>query len=55
MFENNLMDSKTNQRSVSGGAEDPSTKELNAFVQGLLNQMQARFEDMSNNIINRVD
>ena len=49
------MDSKANQRSASGGAEDPSTKQLNAFVQQLLNQMQTRFQEMSNNIIGRVD
>jgi heat shock factor-binding protein 1 len=35
--------------------EDPSTKELNAFVQNLLKQMQERFEDMSGNIIGRID
>ena len=37
------------------GSEDPSTKELNMFVQNLLKQMQDRFEDMSGNIIGRVD
>lgn len=36
-------------------AEDPSTKELNAFVQNMLKQMQERFEEMSGNIIGRVD
>ena len=36
-------------------AEDPSTKQLNQFVQKMLQQMQSRFEDMSNNIIGRVD
>jgi heat shock factor-binding protein 1 len=36
-------------------SEDPSTKELNAFVQNLLKQMQDRFEDMSGNIIGRID
>lgn len=35
--------------------EDPSTKELNQFVQNMLKQMQDRFEEMSNNIIGRVD
>jgi heat shock factor-binding protein 1 len=35
--------------------EDPSTKELNAFVQNMLKQMQERFEEMSTNIIGRVD
>ena len=38
-----------------GGNEDPSTKELNQFVQNLLKQMQDRFEEMSGNIITRVD
>jgi heat shock factor-binding protein 1 len=37
------------------GSEDPSTKELNAFVQNLLKQMQERFEDMSGNIVGRID
>lgn len=36
-------------------SEDPSTKELNNFVQNLLKQMQDRFEDMSSNIIGRID
>ena len=35
--------------------EDPSTKELNAFVQNMLKQMQERFEEMSGNIVGRVD
>ena len=35
--------------------EDPSTKELNTFVQNMLKQMQDRFEEMSTNIIGRVD
>lgn len=35
--------------------EDPNSKELNAFVQNMLKQMQERFDDMSNNIISRVD
>ena len=35
--------------------EDPSTKELNAFVQNMLKQMQDRFEEMSGNIVSRVD
>jgi heat shock factor-binding protein 1 len=35
--------------------EDPSTKELNSFVQNLLKQMQDRFEDMSTNIVGRID
>jgi len=36
-------------------SEDPSTKELNAFVQNMLKQMQDRFDEMSGNIISRVD
>ena len=35
--------------------EDPSTKELNTFVQNMLKQMQERFEEMSGNIVGRVD
>lgn len=35
--------------------DDQSTKELNDFVQNLLKQMQDRFEDMSSNIVGRVD
>lgn len=40
---------------MSSKQEDPSTKELNQFVQNLLKQMQERFEDMSGNIIGRID
>ena len=36
-------------------SEDPSTKELNQFVQNMLKQMQERFDDMSSNIVSRVD
>lgn len=42
-------------RGALKNVEDPSTKELNAFVQNLLKQMQERFEDMSGNIIGRID
>lgn len=35
--------------------EDPSTKELNVFVQNMLKQMQERFDEMSGNIVGRVD
>ena len=35
--------------------EDQSTKELNTFVQNMLKQMQERFQEMSTNIIGRVD
>lgn len=35
--------------------EDQSTKELNNFVQNLMKQMQDRFEEMSQNIIGRID
>ncbi len=40
---------------MSNVREDPSTKELNNFVQNLLKQMQERFEDMSSNIVGRID
>lgn len=36
-------------------SEDPSTKELNQFVQTMLKQMQERFDDMSSNIVSRVE
>ena len=36
-------------------SEDSSTKELNQFVQNMLKQMQERFDEMSSNIIGRVD
>ena len=36
-------------------SDDPSTKELNQFVQTMLKQMQERFDDMSTNIVSRVD
>jgi heat shock factor-binding protein 1 len=35
--------------------DDPTTKELNSFVQNLLKQMQERFDDMQNTIVNRID
>ncbi len=35
--------------------EDAGEKELNAFVQTLLKQMQDRFEEMSGSIVNRID
>jgi heat shock factor-binding protein 1 len=41
------MDKKSN--------DDPNTKELNQFVQNMLKQMQERFDEMSSNIIGRVD
>lgn len=36
-------------------SDDPNTKELNQFVQTMLKQMQERFDDMSSNIVGRVD
>lgn len=39
----------------TGKKEDTGEKELNAFVQNLLKQMQDRFEEMSGSIINRID
>jgi uncharacterized protein YaaR (DUF327 family) len=47
-YNHNLMDSKKL-------SEDPSTKELNQFVQTMLKQMQERFDDMSSNIVSRVE
>lgn len=35
--------------------DDQTSKDLNAFVQGLLKQMQDRFEEMSGNITDRID
>ncbi len=35
--------------------DDGGEKELNAFVQTLLKQMQDRFEEMSSSIVNRID
>jgi Heat shock factor binding protein 1. len=35
--------------------DDSGEKELNAFVQSLLKQMQDRFEEMSSSIVNRID
>lgn len=35
--------------------EDNGEKELNAFVQSLLKQMQDRFEEMSTGIVSRID
>lgn len=35
--------------------DDNGEKELNAFVQSLLKQMQDRFEEMSTGIVGRID
>lgn len=35
--------------------EDNGEKELNAFVQSLLKQMQDRFEEMSTGVVSRID
>jgi len=35
--------------------DESGEKELNAFVQSLLKQMQDRFEEMSSSIVNRID
>lgn len=35
--------------------DDQTSKDLNAFVQNLLKQMQERFEEMSGNITERID
>mmetsp|Transcript_40502 Transcript_40502/g.35942 ORF Transcript_40502/g.35942 Transcript_40502/m.35942 type:complete len:82 (+) Transcript_40502:55-300(+) len=39
----------------SAKRDDSGEKELNAFVQSLLKQMQDRFEEMSSSIVNRID
>ncbi|CAD8186053.1 unnamed protein product [Paramecium pentaurelia] len=36
-------------------SEDPTTKELNNFVQTLLKQMSERFEEMQGTIVSRID
>ena len=36
-------------------SEDPTTKELNTFVQTLLKQMQDRFDEMQGTIVQRID
>lgn len=41
--------------SHGGGVPQGGTQELTSYVQGLLQQMQTRFEEMSNNIITRLD
>jgi heat shock factor-binding protein 1 len=38
-----------------GGAQPQGTQELTAFVQNLLQQMQTRFQEMSDAIITRID
>lgn len=45
------MPPKTN----SATAAPQGSQELTTFVQNLLQQMQTRFEEMSGNIINRID
>lgn len=49
------MNNPNNRGGQQQGGQDPSTKELNAFVQNMLKQMQDRFDQMSSNIISRVD
>ena len=39
----------------AGGAQPQGTQELTAFVQNLLQQMQTRFQEMSDAIISRID
>jgi heat shock factor-binding protein 1 len=39
----------------STGSEPQSSAELTKFVQNLLNQMQTRFQTMSDSIIGRID
>jgi heat shock factor-binding protein 1 len=40
---------------VGGAAQPQGTQELTAFVQNLLQQMQVRFQEMSDAIITRID
>jgi len=51
------MDSKSQSgMDLKGGDADPqSTQDLTVFVQNLLQQMQTRFQTMSNAIIGRID
>lgn len=42
-------------KSANAGAPPQGTQELTSFVQNLLQQMQTRFEEMSGNIITRID
>jgi heat shock factor-binding protein 1 len=37
------------------GGDDEDTEDLTVFVQGLLQQMQTRFQQMSDTIIGRID
>ena len=37
------------------GNDDEDTEDLTVFVQGLLQQMQTRFQQMSDTIIGRID
>lgn len=41
--------------SVQGLGNDDETEDLTVFVQGLLQQMQTRFQQMSDTIIGRID
>lgn len=43
------------QRSMEPGGAAATPTEVTTFVQGLLNQMQQRFNKMSDNIISKVD
>lgn len=42
-------------KGLAASAPGRGTEELTAFVQNLLQQMQGRFEEMSGNIITRID
>jgi len=44
-----------NPTAGAGGAQPQGTQELTAFVQNLLQQMQTRFQEMSDAIIARID
>ena len=49
------MASPVKEINFDNSVDDHSSKDLNVFVQNLLRQMQDRFEEMSQNIVGRID
>lgn len=49
------MSSKAAPAQGASGGQPQGTQELTAFVQNLLQQMQTRFQEMSDAIITRID
>jgi heat shock factor-binding protein 1 len=49
------MSSKAAPAQGTSGGQPQGTQELTAFVQNLLQQMQTRFQEMSDAIITRID